>query len=171
MSRIGSMRTIFILLAAFTLFLASTATAQVQLEPGIYRATVSITKTIPSLKVREFTSHVLVGEVTPYPYEAGFLEFNCYLLYQPSIDKTHQSYVTFAFNPNLFGTDAIPDLTDTNGNFNVPGGTLTPGSLKLTTKSVSWKSTQTVPFAGSRKQTFTTSFTMTKTGPTPPPEL
>lgn len=151
--------------------------SQVRPEPGIYRGTISVTKTIPALKINEVTSFVVVAEIQPFVAPLpGWPETAFVLIYPtnlPAPSKTLKVQGTFYLSTDyLLQQNYAPEIkfqgdAETIAIFR--GGPIIPGTLKIAAKTLAWKTTSRQDLV-SRRQDILTSVTLTKVSAAPPPD-
>lgn len=161
------MKTLFTLLLSLGLAITTLVAQQSATpEPGVYRGYISITRSHPTLKIKDVTTMLISGRLYINDLD------------EPTLDITPRTLHGFAALANLWSNlrlkydelqNQTPDIHFGNGNpmYLIPAGTTVPGSLKLTANSMAWKSTSQRTDTPQSDTHFSVTFSITRTGPTP----
>lgn len=152
-----------VILALFTSFVQA---QQVQPEPGVYRGYLTIKRSNAALRISEVTTLIVVGEI--YPNGPGNITCDLTLSNADKFSALNNYWTSFQLSLANLPTWA-PELTFIgNGTLMIPSSPLVPGSLKLSAKSLAWKTSENRPTTYAlRKMKIETTFTITRSGASP----
>ena len=154
---------------AVLILLLSTSTVDAEEPlPGIYRGYITIARTNKALRLNDVVTLIIVGEIYSTSPGGSHIAWTATNLDQSS--RLNNSWADFAVDYSTYQNE-VPDI-GISGNILtfLSGGKTVPGSFRMTSKSLAWKCVKQGNAPYPRDITITTTFSISRTGPSPPPD-